>query len=84
MSDANPPRPPVLTLPGDFGLRFSADDTLLGPQRSGGNVRLWRVASGRELHVLRHPVLDGRELLALSADTYVPYPGRFAITMLTD
>jgi serine/threonine protein kinase/WD40 repeat protein len=54
----------LLTLPGNFGLRFSADDALLGPQRNGSNVRLWRVATGRELRVLRHPVADRREFLA--------------------
>jgi serine/threonine protein kinase/WD40 repeat protein len=54
----------LLTLPGNFGLQFSSDDTMLGWQRSGSNVRLWRVAAGRELHVLRHPVADGREFLA--------------------
>jgi WD40 repeat protein len=54
----------LLTLPGNFGLQFSADDTMLGPQRSGRKVRLWRVAARRELHVLRHPVAGGRESLA--------------------
>src|SRR5205085_3418533 len=31
----------LLTLPGCLTPQFSADDTLIGPQRLGGRVRLW-------------------------------------------
>jgi serine/threonine protein kinase/WD40 repeat protein len=42
----------LLAMPGDFGLQFSRDDTLLGPHHNGSQVRLWRVAPGRELVVI--------------------------------
>ena len=37
------------------GLRvqFSSDDRLFGPEYSGNKIRLWRLAGGRELRVLR-------------------------------
>jgi serine/threonine protein kinase/WD40 repeat protein/tetratricopeptide (TPR) repeat protein len=43
----------LLTMPGAFGLQFSPDDRLLGPATSGNKIRLWRLAPGRELRVLR-------------------------------
>ncbi len=71
----------LLTLPGFVSPQFSADDTLMGPQRLGGRVRLWRVATGRELRefrpradagqqYLRTPVAHagGRVLAAVSQD----------------
>ncbi len=66
----------LLSLPG-VGLQFSSDDRLFGPEYSGNKIRLWRLASGQELRVLRprsagsldnihSPVLhaDGRILAA--------------------
>ena len=41
----------LLTLPG-VGFQFSSND-LIGPEYRGNKVRLWRMAGGRELHVLR-------------------------------
>jgi WD40 repeat protein len=65
------------TIPGSFGLQFSADDRLFGPEYSGRKIRLWRLAGGAEVRVLRprgagaldntyNPVLhaDGRTLAA--------------------
>jgi WD40 repeat protein len=70
----------MLSIPGNFSVQFSSDDRLLGPEHSGNKVRLWRLAQGRELRVLRprsagsldnihSPVLhaDGR-ILAASAN----------------
>jgi eukaryotic-like serine/threonine-protein kinase len=70
----------LLTMPGAFGLQFSPDDRLLGPATSGNKIRLWRLAPGRELSVLRRrnagslepinfPVVhaDGRTLAACSS-----------------
>jgi WD40 repeat protein len=78
--DANTGRQ-LLTLPETVSPQFSADDTLLGPQRLGDKLRLWRLVPGREFRELRpravegrrrlsHPVLhaDGRVLAAASAD----------------
>jgi eukaryotic-like serine/threonine-protein kinase len=42
----------LLTMP-DVGLQFSSDDRLFGPESSGNKIRLWRLAGGRELRVLR-------------------------------
>jgi serine/threonine protein kinase/WD40 repeat protein len=66
-------------------LRFSPDDSLLGWSLHGTKLRLWRVAAGRELHVLRRrgaasdeqlsgPVMhaDGRApVLAANSDDYL-------------
>jgi serine/threonine protein kinase/WD40 repeat protein len=43
----------LLEMPGNFGLQFTPDDHLLGPEIRGNQVRLWRVADGRELRLLR-------------------------------
>jgi tetratricopeptide (TPR) repeat protein len=37
-------------------LRFNRDDTLLGPNISGKKIRLYRVAAGHELRVIRRPM----------------------------
>jgi serine/threonine protein kinase/WD40 repeat protein len=58
----------LLTMSGDFGVQFSQDDTLLGPQRSGHKVRLWRLAAGRELRVLHPAATEGPEFV------YSPVP----------
>jgi WD40 repeat protein len=71
----------LLTMPGTFGWQFSPDDRLLGWGRSGSKIRLYRLATGRELRVLRRrhansletigcPVVhaDGRTLAASSPD----------------
>jgi WD40 repeat protein len=41
----------LLTMP--FFGQFSSDDRLFGPEYSGNKIRLWRLAGGRELRVLR-------------------------------
>jgi WD40 repeat protein/tetratricopeptide (TPR) repeat protein len=51
---------PLLTLPGPVAPRFGRGDDLLGPQYVGKLLRLWRVAAGRELRVLRHPAAGNR------------------------
>lgn len=68
----------LLKMPGSFGVRFSRDGRLLGHGIRGTRIRLSRVASGRELRVLRglgadgpqvsHPVVhtDDRTLAAAS------------------
>jgi hypothetical protein len=69
----------LLTMPGDHGGKFSRDDSMIGPQRSGTKLRMWRVADGRELRTIRRatavpnerihlPVLDreGRVFAAAS------------------
>jgi WD40 repeat protein len=62
----------LLTMSGDFGVQFSQDDALLGPQRSGHKVRLWRLAAGRELgnwgQFISNPVphAEGRVVAAIS------------------
>jgi serine/threonine protein kinase/WD40 repeat protein len=44
------------------GWRFNRDDTLLGPGgRSGGKIRLYRVAAGHELRVIRRPKAEPKE-----------------------
>src|SRR5262249_46463672 len=47
------PGRPLLRFSGFFSAQFSGDDRLLGPEIHGNQVRLWRVAFGRELRVLR-------------------------------
>ena len=67
----------LLTMSGSFSLQFSSNDRLFGPEYSGNKVRLWRLAGGRELRMLRprsagsldnitSPVIhaDGRTLAA--------------------
>src|SRR5262249_53251576 len=49
----------------DFaGLRFNRDDALLGSGRSGGKVRLYRVAGGHELRLIRRPRAEPREQIS--------------------
>jgi WD40 repeat protein len=43
----------LLTAPNSLGLQFSSDDRLLGHGGSGNKIRLYRMAAGRELRVLR-------------------------------
>jgi WD40 repeat protein len=46
----------LLLTSSDFaGWRFSRDDNLLSPGHSGSKVRLYRVAAGHELRVIRRP-----------------------------
>jgi WD40 repeat protein len=45
----------LLTAQGYVGQRFSPDGTLIGPSIKGGKIRLFRVAPGHELRVLRRP-----------------------------
>src|SRR5262249_33096133 len=45
----------LLTAQDYVGPRFSPDGTLIGPAIKGGKVRLFRVAPGHELRVLRRP-----------------------------
>src|SRR5262249_31523638 len=45
----------LLTAPDNVGPRFSPDGALIGPSSKGGKIRLFRVASGHELRVLRRP-----------------------------
>jgi serine/threonine protein kinase/WD40 repeat protein len=59
----------LLTIPSHGGA-FSADDQIFGHTENGNNIRLWRLAGGRELRALRsdsdnpdsvgHPVVDDR------------------------
>jgi WD40 repeat protein len=53
----------LLTMPGNFGLQFSPDDRLLGFQRSGNKLRLYRLAGGQELRVLRRRNADSLETI---------------------
>jgi WD40 repeat protein/tetratricopeptide (TPR) repeat protein/tRNA A-37 threonylcarbamoyl transferase component Bud32 len=72
---------PLLRLPAKDALRFSRDDSLLGVERLGSKLRLYRVAPGRELLVLRRrdaapgehlsdpqPHADGHTLAATAPD----------------
>src|SRR5262249_6008378 len=43
----------LLTVPDSYGSRFSQDGQLLGWSWEGTRVRLWRLAAGHELRVLR-------------------------------
>jgi WD40 repeat protein/tetratricopeptide (TPR) repeat protein len=43
----------MLTIPTNIGLDFSRDDALLGWDHLGNQLRVYRVAAGRELQVLR-------------------------------
>jgi WD40 repeat protein len=52
----------LLKLSGYFGMQFSVDD-VLGYAPSGNKVRIWRVAAGRELRVLRRRNADSRETI---------------------
>jgi serine/threonine protein kinase/WD40 repeat protein/tetratricopeptide (TPR) repeat protein len=51
----------VLTLPGSEAMQFNADGSMLGWQRVGTKVRLWRLAEGRELRILRRPAAEPTE-----------------------
>src|SRR5262249_34970160 len=45
----------LLTAQDSVGPRFGPDGTLIGPSSKGGKIRLFRVAPGHELRVLRRP-----------------------------
>jgi WD40 repeat protein len=45
----------LLTAQDHVGQRFSPDGTLIGPSNKGGKLRLFQVAPGHELRVLRRP-----------------------------
>src|SRR5262249_57955999 len=45
----------LLTTQDYVGPRFGPDDTLIGPSSKGGKIRLFRLAPGHELRVLRRP-----------------------------
>jgi WD40 repeat protein len=51
----------LLTVPYPIIPRFSPDDGLIGYERYGNKLRLWRVAPGRELSMFRAHGLQGRE-----------------------
>jgi serine/threonine protein kinase/WD40 repeat protein len=51
----------LMMMPGNFGWQFSADDRLLGRGRNGTKIRLYRVAAGSELRVLRPRDADNLE-----------------------
>jgi eukaryotic-like serine/threonine-protein kinase len=53
----------LLKLPASIGLQISADDQVVGPEIHGNQVRLWRLAAGRELRVLRRRHADMSEKL---------------------
>jgi serine/threonine protein kinase/WD40 repeat protein len=54
----------LLTIAGLY-VKFSADDNFIGYQRDGTRLRLWRLAAGRELQILRHPrALEGEQIYA--------------------
>jgi WD40 repeat protein/tetratricopeptide (TPR) repeat protein/tRNA A-37 threonylcarbamoyl transferase component Bud32 len=74
----------LLRLPVKEWLQFSRDDSLLGFERLGSKLRLYRVAAGRELLVLRRqhatpgellgapqPHVDGRTLAAMASGQMV-------------
>jgi len=54
----------LATLPEPVSLQFSSDDRLIGPEISGKKLRLWRVAGGRELRVLRSRSADRLSTIA--------------------
>ncbi len=52
----------LLTMPASFVAQFSPDDRLIGPVTGGGNkIKLWGLATGRELRVLRPRGADSLE-----------------------
>lgn len=53
----------LLTLPGRAGAQFSPDDSEIGMERTGTKLRIWRIADGRELRVLRRPAADNTETI---------------------
>jgi WD40 repeat protein len=57
----------LLTMPGSAGVRFSPDDRFLGYQHDGKKLRLFRVAAGSELRVLRSSQADSAEQIVSSA-----------------
>lgn len=54
----------LLTMPDSYGSRFSHDGQLLGWSWEGKRVRLWRLAAGHELRVLRRRHTVGLENLS--------------------
>src|SRR5262249_3537483 len=48
----------LLTMPGRYGGSFNQDGSLIGLEQSGTKLRLWRLADGRELRVIRRPKAD--------------------------
>jgi WD40 repeat protein len=54
----------LLTSSDAAGWHFDREDALLGFGRSGSNVRLYRVADGRELRVIRRPRAEPGEQIA--------------------
>jgi serine/threonine protein kinase/WD40 repeat protein len=54
----------LLTSSERTGLRFSRDDAMLGSGRSGGKVRLYRVAAGHELRMIRRPKAGPKESIS--------------------
>lgn len=70
----------ILTMPGNFGAHFSRDDALIGMERNGAKLRLWRVADSRELRTIGRaaaateemffgPMLDAEDRVLASAST---------------
>jgi WD40 repeat protein len=60
---------------GDFSVAFSPDGKTLVSSSSYDGLKLWEVASGKQLHALNHPGLrvvafspDGKTLASGSAD----------------
>jgi serine/threonine protein kinase/WD40 repeat protein len=53
----------LLTMPGSFGLQVSSDDRLIGHEVSGTKIRLWRLAGGQELRVLRGRNADSSDVI---------------------
>jgi serine/threonine protein kinase/WD40 repeat protein len=53
----------LLTIPGTYGTQFSSDDSLIGLERSGTKLRLWRLADGRELRTIRRPTAGHTETI---------------------
>ncbi len=53
----------LLTTPQSAGLQFNRDGSRLGYGRSGAKVRLYQVAAGRELRVIRRPKAAPEEML---------------------
>jgi serine/threonine protein kinase/WD40 repeat protein len=69
------------------GLRFNRDDTRLGPGHSGGKLRLYRVAAGHELRVIRRPRAEPKEQLGapvLDADGRILAATTFATLTFFD
>src|SRR5262249_42511888 len=54
----------LLTSSDGAGLRFNRGATLLGSGRNGGKVRLYRVAAGHELRLIRRPRAEPKEQIS--------------------